>query len=173
MNPEKRRTIDGWIDKASNHLFAARESAKCGYRSSEAIQAAQECVELSVKSVLSLLEVRYPRAHEWPADGKAFADIARQIRERELSSRLDGEHLSQTVRLPRLLFLLNFWSQFYLVAKYGFEAEHLASARDLFQMSEAALAVEHADEAWRAATALASLPPDRLVTVTRGEQSEG
>lgn len=69
MNRETRKTIEGWIDKASNHLSTARDCAKSPYRSSEAIQAAQECVELSVKSVLSLLEVRYARAHEWPADG--------------------------------------------------------------------------------------------------------
>ncbi len=113
MNSTTRKTIEGWIDKASNHLSAARDCAQSPYRSSEAIQAAQECVELSVKSVLSLLEIRYPRAHEWPAEGKAFAEVARQIRERQLLPRLEAQNLAYTVRLPRLLFLLNFWSQFY------------------------------------------------------------
>jgi HEPN domain-containing protein len=171
MNSTTRKTIEGWIDKAFSHLSVAREHAKSPYRSSEAIQSAQECVELSVKSVLSILEVRYPRAHEWPADSKAFGDIARQIRERQLLTRLDMEQLAHTVRLPRLLFLLNFWSQFYLVAKYGFEAEHLASARDLFETADAVLAVEHADEAWRAASTLAHLPNDRLLLVTPAEPS--
>src|SRR5258707_15512759 len=56
-----------------------------------------------------------------------------------------------------------------LVAKYGFEAEHLASARDLFGTADAALAVEHADEGWRAANTLANLAEDRLVLVTSAE----
>lgn len=162
MNRQKRRTIEGWLDKASNQLSIARECAQSSPRSSEAIQAAQECVELSVKAVLSLLDVRYPRAHEWPAEGKALAEIARQIRERELLTRLEEQHLSHSVPLPRLLLLLNFWAQFYLVAKYGFEAEQLAPAKDLFARSDAALAVEHAEEAKRAASMLIYLPEDRL-----------
>jgi HEPN domain-containing protein len=44
----QRKTIEGWIDKASNHLQTAREHAKSGYRFSEAVQAAQECIELSL-----------------------------------------------------------------------------------------------------------------------------
>src|SRR5438132_1407607 len=67
-----RNTVNGWIDKASNQLTTAKQHAESSYRSSEAIQAAQECIELSVKSVLTLLHISYPRAHEWPADGKAF-----------------------------------------------------------------------------------------------------
>ena len=44
----QRKTIEDWIDKASNHLQTAREHAKSGYRFSEAVQAAQECIELSL-----------------------------------------------------------------------------------------------------------------------------
>jgi len=162
MNREKRKTIEGWLDKASNQLSIARDCAQAPSRQSEAIQADQECVELSVKAVLSLLDVRYPRAHEWPAEGKALTEIARQIRKRELLTRLEEQHLSHSVPLPRLLLLLNFWAQFYLVAKYGFETEHLAPAKDLFTRSDVAFAVEHADEAKRAASMLMYLPEDRL-----------
>jgi HEPN domain-containing protein len=154
MRGAQRKTLEGWIDKASNQLQTAKEHAKSPYRCSEAVQAAQECIELSVKSVLSLLGVEYPRAHEWAPDKKPFAAIAQQISERQLVEKLASQNLGHSVALPRLLFLMNFWGQFYLAAKYGFEVEHLASAHDLFRSEEANLAVQHADECYRAASAL-------------------
>jgi HEPN domain-containing protein len=57
--PTERKTIEGWIDKAYNHLQTARDHAN-SHRCSEAVEAAQECIELSVKSVLALLGVEYP-----------------------------------------------------------------------------------------------------------------
>ena len=144
MNKTKRKTIEGWIDKASNQLTAARDHVKSVGRYSEAIQAAQQCVELSVKSILSLLDVHYSRSHEWAPDKKEFAAIAEQIQQRGLLEGLVGQNLEYAIRLPRLLFLLNFWAQFYITAKYGFEAEHLSSAQDLFEKEEADLAVRHA-----------------------------
>ncbi len=154
MNDAERRTIEGWIEKASNHLQVAREHAKSHYRSSEAIQAAQECTELSVKAVLSFLSIEYPLKHEWDPEKKPFAAIARQIRERCLLDGLAGQDLSDSVPLPRLLMLLNFWGQFHLIAKYGFEPERLAAAQDLFRPDEAKLAVQHAEECYRAASAI-------------------
>ena len=138
MDVTKRKTIEGWIDKASNQLMDAEIDAKSPDPLSDAIQAAQQCVELSVKSVLAL-EAEYPRAHEWPPESKALAGIALQIRQRQLLPKLQAQHVDQTVRLPRLLMLMNFWSQFYLVAKYGFETELLASAQELFDMEDAGL----------------------------------
>lgn len=79
MNDTQRKTIEGWINKASNQLQTAREHAQSAYRCSEAIQAAQQCVELSVKSVLSFLNIKYPKAHEWAAEKAPFAAIAQQI----------------------------------------------------------------------------------------------
>ena len=154
MRDVQRKTIEGWIDKASNHLQAAREHAKSSYHCSEAVQAAQECIELSVKAVLSLLCIEYPRAHEWAAEKKQFAAIAHQISQRQLLEKLADQNLNHSVPLPRLLLLMGFWGQFYLTAKYGFEVEHLASARDLFRPDEAQVAVKHAEECYRAASAL-------------------
>ena len=164
MNKAKHKTIEGWIDKASNQLLAAREHLK-SYRYSEAIEGAQECVELSVKSILSLLDITYSRSHEWIPDKKEFAGIAQQIQERHLLDKLSKQYLDHMIRLPRLLFLMNFWAQFYITAKYGFEAEHLASARDLFDKEEAELAVQHADECYRAASQLRYLDEDKLAAL--------
>jgi len=169
MNKDKRKTIEGWIEKASNHLQVATEHSKSFNRHSEAIEAAQECVDLSVKSILSLLDVQYSRSHEWAPDKKEFAAIAQQIRERELLDKLARQHLEHTGRLPRLLFLLNFWAQFYITAKYGFEVEHLASARDLFNKEEAELAVHHAEECHRAASQLRYLNEDKLSALVSRE----
>jgi HEPN domain-containing protein len=165
MNKTKRKTIEGWIDKASNQLSAAREHVKSVGQYSEAIQAAQQCVELSVKSILSLLEIRYSRSHEWTPDKKEFFAIAEQIQQRGLLEGIVDQHLDYTLRLPRLLFLLNFWAQFYITAKYGFEAEHLASAKDLFEREEAELAVRHADECLRAATSLRFLDGEKFAAL--------
>lgn len=164
MNKTRRKTIEGWIDKASNQLLAAREHLK-SFRYSEAIEAAQECVELSVKSILSLLDIKYSRSHEWAPNKKEFAGIAQQIQERQLLDKLAKQYLDQTIRLPRLLFLMNFWAQFYITAKYGFEAEHLASAHELFNKEEAELAVQHADECYRAASQLRYLNEDKLAAL--------
>src|SRR4030042_6920517 len=123
MNDTQRNTIEGGIDKASNQLQAAIEYEKSSYRCSEAIQAAQQCIELSVKSILSLLCVKYPKAHEWASDKKPFAAIARHIQEEKLIEKLENHHFDYTVPLPRLLLLMNFWGQFSLASKYGFETE--------------------------------------------------
>lgn len=168
MNDTRRKTIEGWIDKASNQLQVAKELSKSFYRCSEAVEAAQECVELSVKSVLSLLGVEYAPAHEWAPDKKSFAAIARQIREKRLLEKLETQHLNHTVPLPRLLLLLNFWGQFYLASKYGFEAEHLASAQDLFKPEEVKLAVQHAEECYRAASSLRYHDKKKLAALLSG-----
>lgn len=165
MNKTKRKTIEGWIDKASKQLQVARQHSKSFNQYSEAIEAAQECVELSVKSILSFLDIKYSRSHEWAPDKKEFAAIAQQIQDRQLLDKLAKQYLDHIVCLPRLLFLMNFWAQFYLTAKYGFEAEHLASARDLFNKDEAELAVQHADECYRAASQLRYVNEDKLAAL--------
>ena len=70
MTNNKRRMIEGWIDKASNQLQAAKEHSKFFTQYSEAIQAAQECIELSVKSILLLIDITFPRGHGWEQDSK-------------------------------------------------------------------------------------------------------
>jgi hypothetical protein len=146
MNKTKRKTIEGWIDKATNQLAAAGVHVKAVGQYSEATQAAQQCVELSVKSILSLLDIRFSKSHEWAPDKKEFSAITEQLQQRCLLDGLADQHLDYTLRLPRLLFLLNFWAQFYITAKYGFEATHLASAKDLFEKDEGEPAIRRADE---------------------------
>ncbi len=173
MNKAKRTMIEGWIDKASNQLQAAREHLKSYTQCSEVIQAAQECVELSVKSVFSLLGIAFSPSHGWAQDKKQFATIAEQIQKRHLIDNLTAQYLNHTVNLPRLLFLMNFWAQFYNTAKYGFEVGDLAPAKDLFVKGEAELAVQHAQECYTAASQLRYLPEDKMDTLLSSKDEAG
>jgi len=163
VDTRKRRMIEGWIDKAGNQLQTAKDHLKSYYRYSESIEASQECIELSVKSVLSILEIEYPPTHGW--NKEEFSRIARQIQKRQLLDRLKAQGLYYSSRLPRLLLLANFWAQFYLPAKYGFESGYLAPPQDLFTKQEAELAVQHAEECYQAALELRYLAEDKLTAI--------
>lgn len=165
MNKNKRKMVEGWIDKASNQLQAARGHLKSPFHYSEAIEASQECIELSVKSILLFLNIKYAPSHGWEESKKQFADIAKQIISRNIQEKLEAQYLHHSIRLPRLILLVNFWSLLYLSAKYGFTAEYLSSARDLFDKKEAELAVEHADECYRAVSQLRYLSEDKLASI--------
>ncbi len=162
MTNSKRRLIEGWIDKASNQLQAAQQYSKSYIQYSEAIQAAQECIELSVKSVLSLFNITFSHSHGWEQEKKQFISIAEQIQKKRLIDKLTAQYLNHTVNLPRLLFLVNFWAQFYITAKYGLEAGHLAPAKDLFKKEEAELSIQHARECYEAASHLRYLGEDKM-----------
>lgn len=171
MTNNKRRTIEGWIDKASNQLQAAKEHLKFYTQYSESIQAAQECIELSAKSILLLFDITFPRRHEWEQDSKEFATIVEQIQKKQLVDKLTAQSLNHIVNLPRLLFLVNFWAQFYKTAKYGFEAGYLAPAKDLFKKEEADLAVQHAQECYQAASHLRYLSEDKMAALLSPEEA--
>ena len=165
MSDTIQKTIEGWIDQALGQLQSAKEYLKSTYRCVDAIQSSQQCIELSVKAVLTMLRVTYPKAHQWAADKEPFAAIAKQIKQRELIAKLEAQYLSHSIPLPRILLLMSFWGQLYLVSKYGFEVEFLASAKQLFKPEEAKLAVQHADECYQAATALRYLDKDKIEAI--------
>ena len=166
MDKSKRRVAEGWIDKAANQLSAARNHFNSYMQFSECIEACQECVELSVKSILTLLNVEYSANHGW--DKEQFSKIAKQIQDSRLVDKLVERNFGH-IRLPRLLLLANFWAQFYLPAKYGFQSGYLAPAQALFDREEAALAIQHAEECHRAAFVLRYLSEDELSTLANPE----
>jgi len=161
MDKSTRKKIEGWKDKAHKQLRIADDCLK-RFEYSESIQASQESIELSVKTILSLLEIEFPTSHEWKPDSKPFDKIASEIKQRKIVERIEESHL-YSIRLPRLLFLFNFWGQFNTIAKYGYEKGDLASARDLFIFDdEAKLALKHANECENALILLFCLPQDQL-----------
>jgi hypothetical protein len=119
---------------------------------------------LSVKAALLLLNVEFDRSHGWKKD-EEFQRIAKQLREKGIIEKLASRHLSRPARLPRLLLLFRFWAEFYSTAKYGFTAELLAPAGDLFKKDEAELAAAHADECLLAASDLLYLPEKDLASL--------
>lgn len=102
------RFVDGWLDKAIAHLQGAEGQVESFDRASEVVEGAQVCIELSVKSIFTLLHIEYPPNHSVAFDRDAFMKIVSQIQERRLMDRLKSQALDQTIRLPRLLLLLNF-----------------------------------------------------------------
>jgi HEPN domain-containing protein len=161
VDEHKRKMVVGALDKAQVHLETAKKHVEARCQPTEAIQAAQECVEHSVKAVLSILGIEYPRSHGW--NQEQLTKIAKQIQDRKLQARLAETGLH--IKLPRLLTLANLWDQFYLQAKYGLEAADLAPAQDLFENKEAELAVAHAEECWWAAFHLRNLSDERLAAI--------
>lgn len=159
MDPNKRKLAEGWLDQASTHLSTARERVKSHYTVAEAVQSAQFCVELSVKAVLVFLDIDFHKSHEWGE--KQMKALADQVRSKKVMEKLAEHNLNWHVNLPRLLFLMNFWGEFYLLAKYGMEAGSLATPKELFQTDEAELAIRHAEECERAASHLRYLPPEQ------------
>jgi HEPN domain-containing protein len=159
LNDAERRLVSGWADKASAHLDMAREQLRSCVRATEAIQSAQVSVELSVKAIFTILGIDFPRCHGW--DEKQLGKIAKQIQDRDLQKRLAEMSLGH-IRLPRLLILANFWSQFYLHAKYGIESASLAPPQDLFEHQEAELAVRHAEECTYAIASMRNLDDARV-----------
>jgi HEPN domain-containing protein len=114
-----------------------------------------------VKSTLALLEIPFPKTHDWTE--KQFDDLAQQIQTTGVQTKLE-KHFA-TIFVPRLLLLASFWAKFYLTAKYGFEAANLAPPEKLFKKCDADLAIEHAEECHRAATQLRYLQPEKLAAI--------
>jgi len=154
MDDNKLKTIDGWIKKASNKLNAARDLIKTGTQYSEVIQASQESIEFSVKSVLSLLEIDFSPKHGWDLNSNQLTEMIKKIHSKNINKLLANKYLENVVRLPRLLFLINFWSQFYIASKYGISKEYFASAEELFEKAESELSIKHAEECYWAVTNL-------------------
>lgn len=161
-NMRKRKLIEGWLDKASKQKRTAEEHLNSGVGQSESIQASQECIELSVKSILELLNIDYPRKHSWTRD--QLGGLAKQIHERALVDKL-AEHNLSHMELPRLLLLANLWGHLYVPAKYGYSDGYLAAAHELFRPNDAKLALEHATECYAAASELADLDDDKLSAI--------
>jgi len=164
MDQHKRKLIEGWRDKSQNQLGIAEDCLK-HFKYSESIQASQECIELSVKALLLLLNIDYPSRHEWKPEDKSFDKIASQIRDKKIIEKLEAAHYPY--RIPRLMLIVNFWAQFYGIAKYGIEKGNLASARDLFPSDdEAKLAIKHAHECDSALSVLFYFSKEQIDAIT-------
>jgi len=95
-------------------------------------------MEFGIKAIFLFLQEEYPRTHEFKDED--FLKILEKIPE-ELKFR----------NFPRLLLIVRFWSNLYLIAKYGNEKLGIGPEK-LFTKDEAELALKHADECHYAAS---------------------
>jgi hypothetical protein len=161
MDNSVRKKLEGWREKAQKQMRIAEDCLK-RREYSESVESSQESIEFSVKTILSILNIEFPTSHEWKPESKPFEKIALQIKDRKIVEKIEDAHL-YNLRLPRLLFIFNFWGQFNTIAKYGYEKGDLAAARDLFiDDDEAKLASKHANDCYLALTSVFYLPQDQL-----------
>lgn len=139
----KEEQAQGWLRSASN-LRRQADTLK-SYAPAESVALSQRSIELSVKSMFTILDVTYYEGRK----------------EHKFSEKLFGNLMSQfppdleydRSRLPRLLLLEQFWAEFRSVAHYGFETLRVPQGK-LFETAEAELASKHAEECYNAANRL-------------------
>ena len=131
---------ESWLRRANNKLEDARNQLKEKYNYSESISASQECIELTIKAIFSMVGIKFAKDHK--------------IKEEEFKTLLDKipQELKNIYNYPRIYLLSEFWSYFYLTAKYGLEKLKIGSDK-LFTDKEANLALEHANECYHASNA--------------------
>ena len=132
---------ESFLKRAWNKLNEAKQHLK-SFNYPESISASQECIELSIKAVFMLLQVEYPRRHEFKEE--EFEEVLKKIPEK-----------LRYLDFPKLYLYSKFWLNFYTVAKYGLEKIGVGPEK-LFEKEEAELALKHAERCWSAASQLKS-----------------
>ncbi|MCH7828539.1 HEPN domain-containing protein [Patescibacteria group bacterium] len=128
-----------WLKRAKNKLDEGKQSLT-NWKDAEAISSFQECIEFSLKAVSLLLLDKYPKDHKF---GEIeFKEVLNQI----------PESLAQ-FEFHKLYLYSRFWSNFYIVAKYGLENFGIGPEK-LFGKEEAELAQKHADKCYFASVQL-------------------
>jgi HEPN domain-containing protein len=139
---EKERRVEmvqGYLETARNSREDAEQHLKA-WRFSDSVRASQTCIELSVKSMYILLNVKFTPNHKLVET--EYGQLVNKIPE-------DLSYLN----FPRLLLFANFWAEFYTKAKYGLEILQVPPTK-LFEKQEAELAMKHAQECYYAADQL-------------------
>ena len=55
---------ESWLNRASNKLDEAKSQLKERYHYPESVSASQECIELSIKAIFSIAEVKFTKEHK-------------------------------------------------------------------------------------------------------------
>lgn len=134
------------IQKAEEHLDEAADAADQLPASSPSsvITSAQLSIELSAKAIFLLSGINFPESHGFPFDPDERSNLTRNlVRKAKAGDYPDG--FVDIEKIPRVLFLTQFWEQFYQPAKYP-EQDLGVRPDELFTEEEASLAVTHAEE---------------------------
>ena len=138
--PEMNQQCDSWLMKGRRRLQEAEIYLKQD-RYSESVSASQECIEFSVKAIFSFFNVEFTKEHK-----------IREQKFKEVYNKIPQE-CKEKYNYPRIYLLSNFWSEFYIEAKYGFEILKIGSDK-IFEKGEADLALQHAYETKEASWAV-------------------
>jgi len=139
----KEEQAQGWLNSASSLRWEADRQKT--HAPAESVAASQRSIELSLKSMFTILGVTYYERHkEHRISENVFGNLMKQF-----PVGLEDDHS----RLPRLLLLEQFWAEFRSVAHYGFETLRVPQSK-LFERAEAELALRHAEECYNVASRL-------------------
>ncbi len=135
----KLEQSQSYLRRAYNKLDEAKSQLQ-KFNYAESVSSSQECIELSIKAAFLILGEDFPKTHEFKEQDfiKLLSRIPKEL---------------QFYNFPRLYLLSEFWSKFYIVAKYGLEKFEIGADK-LFKDKEANLALEHAKESYLASDAL-------------------
>lgn len=139
---KKGKYAKNLIEKSGNDIEKAMEIFK-GYLPifSNVIALCQQSIELSAKAVFKLMGMDFPKNHEIRFELKGT---------KELLKKDFPKTFQEKDKIPRLIFLTQFWKRFYELAKYGKEKLNIGPD-DLFGREEAEIALKHAKECYRIA----------------------
>lgn len=124
---ELRKEIDGHVSSPSTVI------TQC-----------QQCIEISAKSIFKLMGYNFPTSH----DIELSHDRTQNLLQADFP-----EHFAFRDEVPRVMFLTQFWHEFYETSKYGNEEVNLPPS-DLFEDSDAEKAYQDARQCYKVANSL-------------------
>lgn len=140
MGNEEDKYAKNLIEKSRNDIEKAEEIFKTySPLFSNVITLCQQSIELSAKAVFKLMGINFPKDHKIRFDVKET---------KELLKRDFPKNFYEKDKIPRLIFLTQFWKEFYILVKYGIEKLDIGP-ECLFKREEAEIAIKHAKECCR------------------------
>ena len=119
--PDQFKYAENLIRKAMGSLSEAKEGLKRYNLHSNIIVNCQNAIELSAKAIFILMGLEFPKDHQLLFEQKKGREIREEVK-KLLQSNLP-EYFKE--KLPRVIFLTYFWSQFYAIAKYRIDELNL------------------------------------------------
>jgi HEPN domain-containing protein len=126
------------IKKSRSLVSSAEEELKRYGSYSNVILWCQTAIELSGKAIFKIMGLDFPKEHQLMLEKRN--DMRPEVKEllrKEFPKFFDKD------KVPRILFLTYFWSEFYTIAKYGIDG---IPPDKLFTREDAELALKHAKD---------------------------
>jgi len=129
-----KRTLDAADDELQGYVASPSNS----------ITQCQQCIKISAKSIFKLMGVNPPQEHDISLDHDQTKGL--------LNSEFP-EYFGRQEKIPRVIFLTQFWHDFYETSKYGKEELNIPP-NTLFTNEDAERAYKNAKECYTVADAL-------------------